>query len=328
MKRVLIALAVVSCVAVAAFFLRPRPPLETAYCAERKVSVWNRVAQVREPLATLSYGEKFGIVESRKENVRIRTQSGIEGWIDQKYVMPPELWQRGQDLRAKAAGLKPYAHGSTKVATNVRVAPGREGAKLYQFTSDVRVDVVDREVVEWTPPGAAKGVAPADAEPAESGTGTVTAAFPEKRREDWFLVRGTGPDGEITGWVLGRFLAMDYPAPLRDYAAGLRFLAWFELTATQTPEGPRPTYLAFGTDGPEGQHCDFDLLRVYTWNPKRARYETAYVEGALCGKFPVDVQQSADIQRDASFRFTNATLKGEERREYRSRQNVVRRVRQ
>lgn len=325
MKRVLIALVAVSGIVAGVFFLRPQPVLETAYCSERKVSLWNRVAQVRESLVTLSYGEKLSIVERRREQVRVRTESGVEGWIDQKYLMTPDLWQRGLELRRTAASRTPYASGATKVATNVRAEPGREGPRLYQFSADVRVEIVQRKVVEWTPPSPNKPAT--ETEPTESGTGTVSAAFPEKRSEDWVLVRGTGPDGEIAGWVLGRFLAMNYPAPLRDYASGLRFLAWYELTATQTPEGPQPTWLAFGTNGPEGQSCDFDLLRVYTWNPKRTRYETAYVEGALCGRLPVDVQPSKDMQQEAFFSFTNRLLKGEERREYRSRQNVVRRVR-
>lgn len=328
MKRILIVLAVVSGVALGGFWLWPRPPLAAAHCAERKVSIWNRVAQVREPVATLSYGERIGIVERRKDNVRVRTQSGVEGWIDQKYLMSPELWQRGRDLRSQAFGLKPYARGATKVATNVRAEPGREGPKIYQYSSDVRVEILDRKVVEWMPPAPAAGAQPAEPEsPAESGTGAVTAAFPEKRREDWLLVRGMGADGEIAGWVLGRFLTMDYPGPLRDYAAGIRFLAWYELTATSSVEGPRPTYLAFGVDGPEGQRCDFTLLRVYTWNPKRLRYETAYVESALCGRFPVTVQRSVDLTQEASFRFVTAGKKGDETREYRSKQNVVRRVR-
>lgn len=324
MKRVLMVIAVVSLMGMVAYRMRPKPPLEAGYCANRKVSLWNRLAQVREPVATLSYGQKVGIVERRKEHLRVRTENGAEGWMDQKYLMSEELWQRGQELRWKAAALKPQARGTTKVATNVRVEPGRAGARLYQFSGGVQVEVLARQTVEWMPP-ASPSTVEADA-PSESGTGAVTAAFPEKRREDWLLVRGIGADGAIAGWILGRFLAMDYPAPLRDYAAGIRFVAWYELTATLSAEGPRATYLAAGVDGPEGQPCDFTLLRVYTWNPKRLRYETAYVESFLCGRLPVEVQRSADIQQEASFRFTNAAKKGYEVREYRSGHNVVRRA--
>lgn len=324
MKRVLIVVVLVSLGAAAWFLARPKPLVGAVYCAERKVTIWNRVAQVREPVATVVYGDRLGVIERRGANVRVRAANGAEGWIDQKYLMSDELWQRGQELRGRAAQLKPQALGTTKVATNVRAEPGRDGAKLYRFSADVKVEVLERKIAEWSQPAGGAGERDAAT---ESGTGTVSSAFPEKRNEDWLFVRGVGADGEIAGWVLGRFLAMDYPAPLRDYASGIRFVAWFELTATLSPEGPRPTYVAFGVDGPEGDSCDFTLLRVYSWNPRRARYETAYVEGALCGRLPVEVQRSADVQKEAFFRFTNVLKKGEEARAYRSFQNVVRRVR-
>jgi hypothetical protein len=135
----------------------------------------------------------------------------------------------------------------------------------------------------------------------------------------------------VAGWVLGRFLTPDYPQALRDYAGVNRFVAWFRLADRPSELGPRPTWLAAGTTGPEGQACDFILLRVYTWNARRARYETAYVESNLCGKLPVRVKPAAkdDAQGRASFTFSAVGRRGQdELREYTLRQNIVRRVRQ
>jgi hypothetical protein len=250
----------------------------------------------------------------------------VEGWLDERRLMPAALWHRGLEVRRQAASLHSQARGSAKVPTNVRVEPGRNGARLYQFAADTRVEVLARRVVEWTPdvPSMAPGESTAEGGKPDSAAAEDDA--PMTRREDWLLVRGTGADGEIAGWVVGRFLALDFPAPLRDLAPGLRFLAWHALTATPSPEGPRPTWLALGVEGPEGQACDFTLLRVYTWSPKRSRYETAYVEGNLCGRLPVEVKTSADLTREAAFRFVNLARRGEESREYYTRHNVVRRV--
>jgi len=63
------------------------------------------------------------------------------------------------------------------------------------------------------------------------------------------------------------------------------------------------------------------LLRVYTWGEKRKEYETAYVEGNLCGKLPIRVQQTAD---GPEFRFADANSTGE--RVYVMHQTVVRRI--
>jgi hypothetical protein len=43
------------------------------------------------------------------------------------------------------------------------------------------------------------------------------------------------------------------------------------------------------TDTKDGLPWDFNQIRVFTWNTKRHRYETAYRERNLVGVFPVQV---------------------------------------
>src|SRR3990172_5287568 len=80
MRRVLLILVVLMVVAAAWWALRPEAPLERAYIRGRSVNAWNRVAQVREPVATLRYGDVVEVLERQAENVRIRTAQGDEGW--------------------------------------------------------------------------------------------------------------------------------------------------------------------------------------------------------------------------------------------------------
>ena len=64
----------------------------------------------------------------------------------------------------------------------------------------------------------------------------------------------------IGGWLLGRFVELDVPQPLADYAssAGMRIVAWTELNRVNAASGKlMPQYLLVGTHGPEGQPCDF-----------------------------------------------------------------------
>ncbi len=111
----------------------------------------------------------------------------------------------------------------------------------------------------------------------------------------------------LAGWVLSRYVALDLPETLRDYAStsGMRPVAWFVLnyvSDADTAEG-RPQYLMAGNKGGEGQACDFNSLRVYTWGEKRRRYETAFVEGNLCGYFPIRASKQPRTG-DPEFRFT------------------------
>jgi len=93
----------------------------------------------------------------------------------------------------------------------------------------------------------------------------------------------------------------------------------------QDPSGDKAQYLLAAARGPEGQACDFETLRVYTWNRKKSRYETAFIENDLCGKLPIRVDKQAAGQPE--FRFVNAGDGGNER-VYRLIQTVVRRVRE
>jgi hypothetical protein len=87
-----------------------------------------------------------------------------------------------------------------------------------------------------------------------------------------------------------------------------------------------PQYLVVGVRGPEGQPCDFTLLRVFTWSQKRQRYETAFVESDVCGQLPVRLVPAAAPGGDASFSFADASDGAPVDRSYRMHQTVVRRV--
>jgi hypothetical protein len=76
--------------------------------------------------------------------------------------------------------------------------------------------------------------------------------------------------------------------------------------------------------GPEGQTCDFTSFRVYTWNIKRTRYETAFIENDLCGQMPVRVGKGP--KGEPEFRFQQ--MEGKKERVYHLIQTVVRRVRE
>ncbi len=334
---------------IAYWFLRSGvPPVrEQAYVSERKTTAWNRLATVREPVASLRYGERVGIIETKKwnnaDNSRVLTQSGSIGWMDARQLMPEELWERAAANLKKSKTMAPQARGITKVPTNIRVEPGRSAPRFFQLSRDVPVEILARSVVELPP----EAVAAATSKKTEEQAVEPPAG---PRREDWLFIRGHDDDaGDLAGWVLGRFLEPDLPAPLRDYAAGIRFIAWFELnqlpdslkelSAEEKPEAGTllrhppmmAQYLAAGVIGGEGQPCDFTLIRFYTWNANRRRHETAYIESNFCARLPIRVAPippGANLEKsEASFSFTAVGKSGEETREYRMKQNVIRRLR-
>ena len=347
MRRNHIIIIFVALLGLAYWFLRPSSPAvrEQAYVSERRAAVWNRLATVREPVASLRYGDRVGIIESKTwsgaDYVRVLVPGGATGWVEAKQLMPADLWQRAQANLEKSKSMLPQASGKTKVLTNLRAEPGRAAPRSFQFARDVPVEILARAIVERP----AEESAPA--KKAEEQAGERPTA---PRQEDWLFIRGRDADaGDVAGWVLGRFIELGLPAPLRDLAAGIRFVAWFELnripdsmedlSGAEKPEPGepqiqpplKPQYLAAGVMGGEGQPCDFTLLRFYTWNSTRRRYETAYIESNFCARLPIRVTPippGADLERaEAAISFTAVGKSGEETRDYRMRQNILRRLR-
>lgn len=143
--------------------------------------------------------------------------------------------------------------------------------------------------------------------------------------EDWWLIRDSQ---KHVGWVLARMIDLDVPLDVAQYAEGQRIVGAYVLdtlndpgyepkqddsdlaessgssdaqsnqAATPAPGGTaaakpdyhiRPQYLMLLTEPKDGLPFDYNQARVFTWNVKRHRYETAYRERNLFGVLPVTV---------------------------------------
>jgi hypothetical protein len=332
-RKLLIAVPLLALVVLVAWMLRPKhETLGEGFVSEKVAPLLSSIAQVREQVGMLHYGERVDVVGRRNDYIKVRTSSGTVGWVESRQLMEPALWQRSIKLLEQTHNMPVQARGRTKVSTNMRVEPGRTEPRLYQFGRNVPVEIVGRAVADWV-----QGTDEKD-EPQET------------KKEEWFLVRAvaTKPPGEtaarasaveanttqpgdqtvpIAGWVVARFVEMDLPDPVREGAssANIRPVAWFELNRVSDPSGDKPQYLLAAARGPEGQVCDFTALRVYTWYEKKSRYETAFIENDLCGQLPVRVGKGPKGEPEFRFKVMDGD---KDERVYRLMQTVVRRIRE
>ena len=330
-RKLLVAVPLLCLVAVVAWFFRPKHEIiGEAYVSERSITLWSSVAQVREPIGVLHYGEHVDILGRRNENAKVRAASGAAGWVDGRMLIEPALWQRSIKLLEQARGMNAQSRGRTKVSTNSHVQPGRTEPRLYQFARGVPVEVLARAVAD------------------KPHTSDEKDSSPENKKEDWYLVRGiaTRPPAEVTGksvepattqpgdqntpivgWVVARFVELDLPEAVREgtASANVRAVAWFELNRIHMAAGDKTQYLVAGTRNPEGQPCDFTNIRVYTWNVKKTRYETAFIENNLCGALPVKIGKGPKGEPEFRFHVMDGA---KDERVYRLIQTVVRRVRE
>jgi hypothetical protein len=334
----------------------PPKALGIGYVSDRDVPMWNTLAQVRGRVGDLHYGERVEILRQEGTAAQVRTSSGALGWLlDSRDLMDSSLWEQSTALLSLARTMPVQARGQTKAVSNVRIEPGRNGKRIFQFPRGTQVVVLDRTVAD----------APQDASAGEKAAGAEDS---KTKQEDWLFVLRAGGSSAVTGaplsqassdtagsrasagpvsggpgvaqsevpgavlaappiagWVLSRFIEPDLPGPVRDYASSsnLHVIAWFELNRVPDGSGGQvPQYLVAGSHGGEGQVCDFTMLRVYSWSTARKRYETAYIESNLCGHLPIRVSSDS---AGPEFRFAEGGGNGAER-DYVMRQTVVRRV--
>jgi SH3-like domain-containing protein len=252
--------------------------LEVAYVSAPQAALRDQVAAIYNRVGNVKNGERLEIIDRDRRFARVRTASGIEGWIEQRYLVDQKTYDALQKLTEEHQNDPVQAPGVLRNDTNMHVTPGRESEHLYQLASGAKVAILRRGTAEKQLPGGTPAVKPALAKPGKAAAGPVL--------EDWSLVRDA--QGRA-GWVLSRMVDVDVPLDIAQYAEGQRFVAFFVLNEVQDAEKKVPQYLCVLTDPHDGLPFDFDQVRVFTWNLRKHRYETAYREHGLSGVLPVTV---------------------------------------
>jgi hypothetical protein len=257
--------------------------LEVNYVSAAQAGLRDQVSTVYSRVGTVKNGERVEVLEREKRFSRVRTASGIEGWIEQRYLVDQQTYDGLQKLTQENLSDPVQSPAVLRNDSNLHLTPGRETEHLYQLSAGAKVSVLKRATAEKQPAGTAA--------PAKSGRASGGKSPPGPTLEDWWLVR----DAENrVGWVLARMVDLDVPLDIAQYAEGQRFVAFFVLDQVQDPakEGSDKKvsqYLCAITEPHDGLPYDYDQVRVFTWNVKKHRYETAYREHGLRGVLPVTV---------------------------------------
>src|SRR5215467_3218335 len=255
--------------------------LEVAYVSAPQATLRDQVAAIYNRVGTVKNGERVEILDREKRFARVRTASGIEGWVEQRYLVDLKTFDGLQKLTQDNQSAPVQAPGVLRNETNLHITPGRETEHLYQLASGAKVAILRRAVAEKQP--GANAVRPVATRPgAKAPSGSVL--------EDWWLVRD---DQGRAGWVLARMVDVDVPLEIAQYAEGQRFVAFFTLNKVADGQKKVPQYLCVLTEPRDGLAYDYDQVRVFTWNNRKHRYETAYREHNLDGVLPVTVTEEA-----------------------------------
>lgn len=292
---------------------------EYAYVIATQVNLRDQVAAVYNKVGILHNGDRVEVLDRSRRFVKVRSDKGEIGWVEQRYLVGQDIFDGFQKLDRDHRDALVQAHGVTRNDTNLHLTPSRDADHLYQLKQGEKVALLLRAATEKPQPA----VMPVKQEVEKKGK---KAEPPKPAVEDWWLIRDSAGH---TGWVLGRMIDLDTPLEIAQYAEGQRIVASFVLNQVKDEDKMVPQYLVVLTEPKDGMPFDYNQIRVFTWNVRRHRYETAYRERNLDGMLPVRITEE-DFDKEGKLPVFILRVKGENdnivERKYKLNTPIVRRV--
>lgn len=298
--------------------------LGEAFVGPATLQVRKELAARAALVATLKHGERVDLIGRRRRFYQIRTKSGVEGWVDGRQLLSPELMEQLAALARQVANAPSQGQATVFDRLNVHTEPNRQSPSFFQLGPGKYADLIayvraprvpfqapelipappppkpraekkrqqEREIPP-PPPGKPPGV-PADwLSLSGNPAGTIAPGPPSAESapaapmEDWALLRG---ENGRAGWALARSLFMAVPDEVAQYAERARISAYFAVGEV-TAKGETKKAWLWAALTPGVTDRDFDSLRIFTYNTRRQRYETAFIERNLRGWLPILVSR-------------------------------------
>ena len=268
----------------------------------------------KSPLAgTVQHGEKLDIVAQRRRWYRVRTESGLQGWTDDRQLLDKRQMARLRELAKETVGQPSQGTATAFDTLNVHTEPNRQSPSFLQVKEGEKLEVVahrvmnrgalpKRRLIEPKPKQprkkkekkAPKYVEPDPPQPPrppadwlqlsrDRGIPVEDIADEQVPQDDWMLVRTASGQ---SGWVLTGRLFLTIPDEVAQYAEGHRIMSYFSIGKTNDGGTVKDIWL-WTTADRLGEDHDFDGYRVFTWSLRHHRYETAYIQRRVRGFFPV-----------------------------------------
>ncbi len=275
---------------------------------------------LRSPvITTVKHGEKLEVLDRRRRFLQVRTKSQIVGWVDIKLLISAKQMDQLDDLAKKYKSAPSMGVATVFDIVNVHTDPNRYSPTFLQIQEKERFDVIGHRVVVRAPyqgetieiedlspkpkpkkkrpkkePAIPPPPSPAAPKPPENWLDMSRSTFEAepgkpveaKPMDDLVMIRNK--DGRV-GWVLTNAIFLEVPDDVAQYAEGSRITSYFPMGEV-TDEGVKHNHWLWTTQSQKYAPFEFDGLRLFTYNTRRHRYETAYRERNLRGFFPVMVQ--------------------------------------
>ncbi len=244
---------------------KPEPILDQATVVAKNASLRQRSSSTSRTLRTLDPGDRVEVLERQNNWYRVRYGPDVQGWMEESTVVTNATRERIRTLVSASQDQLAQNTGVLREEANFRIEPGRTSSIIRRLDSGTKVEVLDR--VTTPRPGS------------------------ESSSDVWLKVR---PSPKEVGWVIGNLVEFDIPADVAPYSESYTYSAVKTINQVQDPlAGPVNWYLVGERKPGLDPHLDFQGIRVFTWNQKKHRYETAFRLKGLRGIYPLEAGQEA-----------------------------------
>jgi len=244
---------------------KPEPILDQATVVAKNASLRQRSSSTSRTLRTLDPGDRVEVLERQNNWYRVRYGPDVQGWMEESTVVTNATRERIRTLVSASQDQLAQNTGVLREEANFRIEPGRTSSIIRRLDSGTKVEVLDR--VTTPRPGS------------------------DSSSDVWLKVR---PSPKEVGWVIGNLVEFDIPADVAPYSESYTYSAVKTLNQVQDPlAGPVNWYVVGERRPGLDPHLDFEGIRVFTWNQKKHRYETAFRLKGLRGIYPLEAGQEA-----------------------------------
>ena len=239
---------------------KPEPVIDQAMVVSRNASLRLKNSSTSRTVRVLDVGEKVDVLEHQDNWYRVRYSADIEGWMEESTVLTRATKERLQQTVAAAQKLEVQNTAVLKQDANLRIEPGRSTSILRRLDNGAKVEVLDR--LTKPRPGS------------------------DTSHDIWLKVRPTPTE---IGWVLSSAVDFDIPTGIAPYSEEYMYPAVKVVNHVDDPATGRVDWYVVGERKPGSDpYVDFEGIRVFTWNLKKHRYETAF-RTRLRGVYPLSV---------------------------------------
>lgn len=273
----------------------PKPKQDYVYVSAKGTFLRDRLAAVSNRVAEVTNGQRLAVLEHNRRFFKVKTDKNETGWVDEHAVITQQVFDQFEALKQQHAHDALIATGTLRDDSYLHVAPGRKTDRYLLLSENAKLQMLVRASVEKPVPAQAVPVP----KPVDKPVSAVKKGKPGEKPEapagppmqDWWLVR----DGQgNVGWILSRMIDIDIPDEISGLAEGQRYVGAYRLTTVNDPDSnfpdkKAPEYVVLLNSWKDGLPYDFDQVRVFTWNTRKHRYETAFRDRNLEGYLPVTV---------------------------------------